>query len=136
MVKEALLIARDNGLFTDIDKHTFGFVFFAVPQPLAYGMNRTRLEQITKNISFAFSGNYTNELVQSLYPSPCFQKSQAELFAHDLVRYQYHRITVHEKKPTKVDNIPFVTETVSYWSHISSCPQFSRTVTQNTDYCR
>jgi triacylglycerol esterase/lipase EstA (alpha/beta hydrolase family) len=95
VVKQALVIAKNNDSFKEIREATSSLVFFAVPHQGGHG---TTLGTIARNIVTALNGEKQNELLQSLATNSLFQESQAEFFRQQLEDYQI--LTVIEDLPT------------------------------------
>jgi hypothetical protein len=95
VVKQALVIAKNDDSFKEIREATSSLVFFAVPHQGGHG---TTLGTIARNIVTALNGEERNDLLKSLETNSLFQEHQAKFFRHQLEDYQI--LTVVEDLPT------------------------------------
>lgn len=95
MVKQALVIAKNDDNFKEIRETTTSLVFFAVPHR---GGRHANLGVIAKNIVTSLSGEGRNDLVENLRKNSLFQEEQAEYFRQQLEDYQI--FSVVETLPT------------------------------------
>lgn len=97
MVKQALIIAKNDDTYITLRKATCGLVFFAVPHQGGHGAG---LGAIAKNIVLSMTGDAKNDIVESLKSNSLFQETQATFFKHQLENYQI--VSVYENRPTKL----------------------------------
>lgn len=97
MVKQALVIAKNDDTYTTLRKATCGLVFFAVPHQGGHGAG---LGAIARNIVLSMTGDAKNDIVESLKSNSLFQETQATFFKHQLENYQI--VSVYENRPTKL----------------------------------
>jgi hypothetical protein len=115
VVKQALVIAKNNDRFAEIREATTSLVFFAVPHQ---GGNGTGLGTIARNIITAVNGEERNDLLQSLKQNSLFQESQAKFFREQLEDYQI--LSVVEDLPTVLVK-RFLGRRVSMVRHLIRC---------------
>ena len=94
------MIAKNNDLYSDLRKATYGLVFFAVPHQ---GGNGASLGAIAKNIVNSITGDANNDLIESLKSNALFQENQAAFFKHQLEDYQI--VSICENRPTKLTKL-------------------------------
>lgn len=97
VVKQALVIAKNDNTYINLRKATHGLVFFAVPHQGGHGAG---LGTIAKNIVLSLTGDAKNDIVESLKSNSLFQENQAAIFKHQLEDYQI--VSIYENKPTKL----------------------------------
>ena len=100
VVKQALVIAKNDDTYSNIRKATNSLVFFAVPHQGGHGAG---LGAIAKNIVLSLTGDANNDLIESLKSNSLFQEHQTAFFKHQLE--DYHVVSVCEDKPTKLTRI-------------------------------
>jgi predicted alpha/beta hydrolase family esterase len=100
VVKQALVIAKNNDKYREIREATRGLVFFAVPHQGGYGAS---LGAIAKNIVTSLTRESRNDLVEALKQNSLFQENQATLFKHQLEDYQV--VSIVEDRPIKLVKI-------------------------------
>ncbi|KAL9132774.1 MAG: hypothetical protein Q9175_006049 [Cornicularia normoerica] len=100
VVKQALVIAKNNDIYTHLRKATYGLVFFAVPHQGGHGAG---LGAIAKNIVLSLTGDAKNDIIESLKSNSLFQENQAAFFKHQLEDYQI--VSVYEDMPTKLTKV-------------------------------
>lgn len=97
VIKQALVIAKNDNTYINLRKATYGLVFFAVPHQGGHGAG---LGTIAKNIVLSLNGDAKNDIVESLKSNSLFQENQAAIFKHQLEDYQI--VSIYENKPTKL----------------------------------
>lgn len=97
VVKQALVIAKNDNTYINLRKATHGLVFFAVPHQGGHGAG---LGTIAKNIVLSLTGDAKNDIVESLKSNSLFQENQAAIFKHQLEDYQI--VSIYENKPAKL----------------------------------
>lgn len=98
MVKQALVIAKNDSTYIDLRKATYGLIFFAVPHQGGHGAG---LGAIAKNLVQSLTGDANNDIIESLKTNSLFQENQATFFKHQLEDYRI--VSVYETKPTKLN---------------------------------
>jgi hypothetical protein len=98
IVKQALLNAFENPMYTSIYEATYGLVFFACPHQ---GANGTSLASLMGTIVKAFSGGtVNNQILTDLSKNSIVTEEMTERFRHQLGRYQV--VSFIEQKPLQI----------------------------------
>ena len=100
VVKQALVIAKNDDNYISVRKATHSLVFFAVPHQGGHGVN---LGEIAKNLVLSLTGDAKNNIIESLRSNSLFQETQAEFFKHQLEDYQI--VSIYENRPTKLTRV-------------------------------
>ncbi|KAI9886848.1 MAG: hypothetical protein M1823_001347 [Watsoniomyces obsoletus] len=100
VVKQALLNARDNPVFTTMLQDTYGFMFFGVPHRGAGGLGHSAGELGARVARFVSGGRADNELLDCLKRNSLFTRDAADRFSHQLEGY--HVVSYFETVPTKI----------------------------------
>ena len=77
VVKQVLVISKNDDTYAGLREATYGLVFFAVPHR---GGNGADLGTIAKNIVTSLAGSASNDLIESLKSNSLFSRMSGRLF--------------------------------------------------------
>lgn len=102
LVKQALVEAKTDPLYTCLKASTHGLVFFATPHR---GGEGAAVAEAAANICSAFTGQPRNQLLKSLKSKSLITELSSDQFRHQLNDYEVLSFIERRKLPVKI--VPF-----------------------------
>ena len=102
LVKQALVEARTNPLYSCLKASTHGLVFFATPHRGGEGAG---VAEAAANVCSAFTGQPKNKLLESLKSRSLINELSSDQFRHQLNDYEVLSLIERRKMPVKIHSL-------------------------------